>query len=829
MTESASAQGVAERLTQAQVEEQMYTGGVKRAEMSALRMEQAGKASDNPYAKEVYRDFVLPLAAQIMADQQSLGKAGRRQAHISLLADLDPEAVAFLAVRTTLNTCMAHGMGNDLCNVRGLGTFIGRSIYTELLLKDFDTANPELYYTLARDFQRRMSKSERHRLNAMRHEAKKAGIAVTEWPIGAREQVGTYLLGLLEAAGMVDILPARIINNRNVPQDVVLTAHLLQKLDKIKAYVALTSPVFGPCVEPPRDWTSGCDGGFHTNRMRRAAPLLVRGPASSRHLYREAHMPAVLTAVNALQRTAWRINSAVLDVVLALAETGGKSVDEVVTPDFGSRPVQPEWLTPESTEDTRTAHQQTEFLAWKLRLAEWYTQRKISGTRYNRFYAATRTAMTFRNEPELYFVYFSDTRGRLYPYTYGVSPQGSDMQKALLEFAEGKPLDTVEAVNWFLVHGANKYGFDKATLDDRRDWISERHELWMHVAADPINHREWCEADKPLQFLAWVFEYARLQQDGADFYSHLPISMDGSCNGLQNLSALLRDEVGGRATNLTANTEVADIYQIVADLTLARIEADRPESDEDQSRRLRWLNHGITRKVAKRTVMTTPYGVTKQSAQKYVVSDYLSQRTDTGFDRREWRGASRYLMQHLWPAIGDVVVKGRLIMDWLKKGSRKIAKDFAEDEEPVIWWVTPSGFPASQCYFEQEVHRIRTHLHGEEKIRIYTETDEPDVNNHTTGMAPNFVHSMDASHLHLTAGAAASAGITSLAMIHDDYGTHAADADALYRIIREQFVAMYSANDPLRALQAKYPQLGVPPERGTLDITEVLRSQFFFS
>jgi DNA-directed RNA polymerase len=40
---------------------------------------------------------------------------------------------------------------------------------------------------------------------------------------------------------------------------------------------------------------------------------------------------------------------------------------------------------------------------------------------------------------------------------------------------------------------------------------------------------------------------------------------------------------------------------------------------------------------------------------------------------------------------------------------------------------------------------------------------------------------------------------------------------------------MYESHDPLRALQAKYPVLGVPPERGTLDIREVLRSPFFFS
>lgn len=807
----------------------MYVGGMRRAETSTLRLEQAGRASDNPYAKEVYRDFVLPLAAIVAADLQ-VRRAGVRRAHLRLLDGLDPEAVAFLAVRTTLNTMMAQGVGYGICNVRSLSTSIGRSMYTELLLQDFDKLNPELYYTLARDFNRRMSKSERHRLNAMRHEAKKAGISVPDWPLGAREQVGMYLIGQLEGIGMLDVLPAQIENNKNVPSEVMLTASLLHKLDKIKAYVALTSPMYGPCVEPPADWTSSTEGGFHTQRMRRAAPLMVRGPVSSRHLYREAAMPTVRSAINALQRTAWRINATILDTVLALAESNSRCIPEIVTPDYGPKPPAPEWLTADSTADSRTAAQQQQFLAWKLRVAEWYTQRKIGSSRYNRFYAATRTATTFRDAPRLHFVYFADTRGRLYPYTYGVSPQGSDMQKAMLEFAEGKPLSTPEARRWFLIHGANKFGFDKADLFARALWAQERHELWMHIASDPVNHQDWCTADKPLQFLAWVLEYARWVDEGDAFLSHLPISMDGSCNGLQNLSAMLRDEVGGAATNLTPAAKMADIYQIVADLTLQRIQDHVPENPEDESRRARWLAHGISRKVVKRTVMTTPYGVTRQSAQKYVVSDYLSQRTDTGFDRKEWRGAAAYLMQHLWPAIGDVVVKGRLIMDWLKKGSRKISASFPAGEEPVIWWVTPSGFPASQCYFEQEVHRINTRLHGEERIRLYTETDAPDVNHHSTGMAPNFVHSLDASHLHLTAAAAATSGIGSLAMIHDDYGTHAADASQLFHLIREQFVAMYEGHDPLRAFQAKYPMVGQPPPpRGELDIRGVLQSTFFFS
>jgi DNA-directed RNA polymerase len=40
-----------------------------------------------------------------------------------------------------------------------------------------------------------------------------------------------------------------------------------------------------------------------------------------------------------------------------------------------------------------------------------------------------------------------------------------------------------------------------------------------------------------------------------EFVSHLPVAFDGSCNGLQNYSMMLRDEVGGAATNLVPSRE----------------------------------------------------------------------------------------------------------------------------------------------------------------------------------------------------------------------------------------------------------------------------------
>lgn len=219
------------------------------------------------------------------------------------------------------------------------------------------------------------------------------------------------------------------------------------------------------------------------------------------------------------------------------------------------------------------------------------------------------------------------------------------------------------------------------------------------------------------------------------------------------------------------------------------------------------------------------------SATEYIVTDYLNDpavQHPFGDTPKGKNQAARVLMKAMWPAIGDVVVKGREAMDWLKKGARAIIKGMGENVEPVIRWDTPSGFPAAQAYFEAKVHRIDTRLHGTVRIRVLSETDDADPVKHASGLAPNFVHSMDAAHLHLTTAAAAEHGL-SLAMIHDDYGTHAADAQKLYSIIRRQFVHMYAEHDPVKDLRERYPVLPEPPSRGGLDIHEVLKSDYFFS
>lgn len=809
-------------LSQVEVEQVMYDGGVKRATRMMDNAEQSGRAADAPYAKEIVDTYVQPLASIIAGDIQAKG-AGRRQAHVVLLEGQNPEVVAALAVRVAINTIMQDPESSH----RKVAYSIGKAVHSELVLDAIAELMPELYYTLTRDFSRRLSKDERHRVTVFKMQAQKAGIPVPFWDVGSRDQVGMYLMGLLEDAGMLEIDPVVYSKGKQAPQTCRLALELCQRIEKVKSYLAITSPVYGPCVEPPLDWVTPDQGGFHTPELRRTHPCVVRHRLARNPLFTQAHMPTVLKAVNALQRTAWAVNTRILDTVVKLAET--TTTTEIVSLRDIPQPDKPEWLATADEDKTKWSEEmQAEFKQWKYKMNTWHTARKIAGIKYGRFYNVTRAAEMFTNYDRIYFVYFADSRGRLYPMTYGLNPQGSDIQKAMLQFADGLPLNTEAARKWFCIQGANKWGYDKATLQQRADWFRDKVDLIMSFADNPLDNRGWLDADSPLQFLAWCFEFAAYMRNPNTFVSRQPISMDGSCNGLQNLSALFRDEVGGQATNLTNNAVMEDIYRKVAEAATVRMSAAPYADQELEALRLKWLDHGISRSVVKRSVMTTPYGVTRRSAQDYVISDYLKEGKAPCFPKEQYMKAAKVLMDHAWPAIGDVVVKGIQAMDWLRKSARSIMRRI-DGDNPIITWVSPSGFPAVQSYYEIEVHRINSRLHGPVKLRVLTETDTPDESKHVTGFAPNFVHSLDAAHLHITAAAAADRGISSLAMIHDDYGTHAYHAEELFHLIRECFVTMYETCDPVADLRSKYPFLDEPPSRGTLDIRTVRESDYFFS
>ncbi|KAH9299048.1 hypothetical protein KI387_017906, partial [Taxus chinensis] len=65
------------------------------------------------------------------------------------------------------------------------------------------------------------------------------------------------------------------------------------------------------------------------------------------------------------------------------------------------------------------------------------------------------------------------------------------------------------------------------------------------------------------------------------------------------------------------------------------------------------------------------------------------------------------------------------------------------------------------------------------------------INRQKSAFPPNFVHSLDGSHMMMTAIACNAAGLT-FAGVQDSYWTHACDVDKMNQILRENFVELYS-------------------------------------
>ena len=804
--------------TQEQLEISMAETGYASEMENISKAEEHGDASRNPYAATLYRNFVQPLAALVQRAQNTKGPAANA-AHVALLRPLDPWGVAFITVRTAINNIMS-GDKNKTATVRGLMSAIGKAVHAEMYLTQFAALSPELFFIISEDLARRKAKNIEHKLATFKLQAKSMGQEYIEWGIGARDQVGAWLLQQLKDIGFAVADEPKPGPGKRPALNVYLSSEVQNVVDSITENVALLRPFYAPCVEPPKRWLAWSEGGWHTKALRRVLPHPVKARAAIRGALAKHRMPKVLECLNVLQEVPWKINQPVLDAVLEVSRT--RNVGEIVLRPPESKPTVPEWLNTIG-DGERTPQQEQEFADWKAAMTDWYTLDKLQRAAKARLAVTLRTAKQYREYPEFFFVHFCDSRGRVYPMSQGLSPQGSDLQKGIIHFAKAKRVHKgTEAERWLTIQGANKFGFDKARLDDRAAWHLDKADLICRMADDPVQYQEWLDCDNPVQFLAWCMEYRDLQRDGY-VDSRLPVSLDGSCSGLQHFSAMLRDEVGGRATNLLPSLDMQDIYGAVAKAATVRMEA---AEDDPEGMRAVWLKHGITRAVTKRAVMTTPYGVTVRSATKYVIEDYL--RSNNIVSPKDYYKAAAYLMKFVWPAIGDIVVKGRQAMTWLEKAAKSII-DRSSDTEGAITWVTPSGFLASQAYYDVEEQTVNTKLYGHARILVLSEADAASKSRHASGMAPNFVHSMDASHLHLTTVAMAQLvpGV-SLAMIHDDFGTHAVDTPILYKALRHEFISMYEQHDPLRSLALQY-DLPDPPSKGKLDLSQVLHSEFVFS
>jgi DNA-directed RNA polymerase len=441
-------------------------------------------------------------------------------------------------------------------------------------------------------------------------------------------------------------------------------------------------------------------------------------------------------------------------------------------------------------------------------------------------------AKRFERYDKIWFPWNFDWRGRMYPIPPVLNPQSDDAGKALLRFAEPKKLGKAGPF-WLAIHGANKYGEDKVPFAERNIWTHLNTEKICDSAKNPHEYTWWTEADDPWQFLAFCFEWNDMMNmpNIQEFGSRLPVSMDGTCNGLQNLSAMLRDAKGGTAVNLLPSSTPNDIYGEVAAVVQENLKHDVDKHEDPETREIAriWLSL-VDRKWCKRNTMTVPYGVTDRGMVEQIVDDIKSYDPfPRGITKDNMYRAAIYLAQLNRKAIDTVIVAAKEVMTWLQDCSEILA----EADRGIVWY-TPLDFPCVQEYNKHETKRIKT-FWGGIRLRLnmnhYLDTIDP--KKQRLGVSPNFVHSFDATHLMMTVNRCVEAGIDAFSMIHDGYGVHATDVPVMRKILREAFVGLYSEDVLLDFKGQLESQSGLEmpplPEYGDLDVRNVNNSEYFFA
>lgn len=585
----------------------------------------------------------------------------------------------------------------------------------------------------------------------------------------------------------------------------VLTDQVQSLLGEAQVLRSGMRPRFAPMVVPPLPWSRDGEKLVEGGHYRLRTPFVVRTSKSLRDRLKTAPIQQVFDAVNALSETQWQIDPFIKDVISSVLDQGGGVAG---IPKAEPLPLPPK---PDGVDDLND---------WRREAAQVFQANRKAFSSRNDLMLALNLADHLADSPVIWFPHQLDFRSRAYPVPLHLNHVGEDPRRAMLRFAKGVPPNE----RALMVHAANCWGkgVDKAPFDDRVRWVRDNLRDLDAFQSAPLVHDGWMDAEDPFQFLAAC--RALFDPKAA---AKLPVHSDGSNNGLQHYAAMGLDEVSGRAVNLVPGNEPSDVYMEVAEVARRRVMEHAATGDEvAQVILAKATTSSHWRKIVKQNVMTSVYGVTRIGAKEQIEPRLI----ELGVDRKMVARASAWLAGVTMASIGEKCRGAAEIMAWLKGSVRTI---ILKDRHRPIEWTTPLGFPVLQPYWNQRRMKVGTKVSPWMlTLDIPDEGDYQHLGRNVNGIAPNWVHSIDASHMMLTALRCKSDGID-FAAVHDSFWTHSGTAAHLNDALRDEFVKLHAAPH-LAGLKDRWERhydvrLADLPRLGNLDLGAVRRSQYFFA
>lgn len=636
------------------------------------------------------------------------------------------------------------------------------------------------------------------------------------WPNTIRAKIGSLLISLFLKVAKVPVHGVDPLTGKNVLGQVAAFYHtyqyqggnkvgLLRPHKSVARYLsgettaASVQPQHLPMLVEPLPWTSWNQGGYiytQSNIIRShdaAEQLAYIAEASNRK-----QLDALYEGLNVLGRTKWTINKDMFRIISRIWNEKKEFLD--IPPHVDPHPPLP-------TPPPRDADPQVR----RDYLRECRRLTLLNGALYSQrcdLNYKLDIARAFLGE-RFYMPHNIDFRGRAYPLSIHLNHLGNDVSRSLLIFWDGRKLGQ-NGLRWLKIHAANLYGLNKASFDDRVKFIDDSMDEVMKSAEHPLDGGDWWKkAEAPFQLLATCIELknALSHPNPEEFVSHLTVHQDGSCNGLQHYAALGGDVEGAREVNLARAERPQDVYSRVLEIVRKKVNEDVSAGDELAT----LVFPNLSRKVVKQTVMTHVYGVTFVGAREQIANRL--KEIDSIPAAKVFR-LSHYLASKVLEAVRELFESAHLIQKWLGDNATCITRAIdlncdamSKNKKPEfmssVIWTTPLGLPIVQPYRKEKRHQISTEL---QSVYITDPYAFQGVNSRKqrTAFPPNYIHSLDATHMLMSAVACSKRGIC-FAAVHDSYWTHAGSVEVLNEELRKCFVRLHS-EDLIAQLRTEFKE-----------------------
>ncbi|AGK86619.1 RNA polymerase [Synechococcus phage S-CBP4] len=768
---------------QVQLERDQIRQGLKRLRDNTDALQQKSYASASVYGIASI-DMLLPILVKRIEDSYlrlTKGQAGVKLKYVQqYIKDLEPLAAAAIALKITFDRVFSYKEGSN--QAQPVCDAIGSAIEDECQMRFYERSAPGLLDVLKKNYWHKASGTG-NKLTSIQSLMSRRDIKWSHWGREARVRIGVWMLDcIIDTSGWF----TREVRNegRNRISYIVPTPEFLRIKDKVMDDAELFAPLAWPMLIEPNNWTNDRAGGYLLNEVMRGHHMVRRG----NHGCIQGETP--IDFLNKIQKVAFTLNPFIVEVAEDLARLG-RPVGKFLPVVNHAEPPKPFDIA--ENEESRKQYKRA--------------MKQVKDLQYQESKKSCRTRMTmeavnrFKDVPKFFIPWSFDYRGRAYPIPAFLTPQDTDFGKSLLIFADGSYM-TPEAEDWLAFQVATTFGLDKAPMTERLEWARNNHELFTLIATDPVRNLPlWEGVEEPWQFLAAAEEYYHCVVAADRQFTRLMVATDATCSGLQILAGLARDKSTARLVNVLPGDKPQDAYKVVAEEAAPHC----PES----------IQPYMDRKTVKRVVMTVPYNAKPFSNRGYI-RDALAEK-GVEIDKDDLTKTVKAVRNAM-----DVVVPGPMaVMSWIEQevaNAIKAGKEFLE-------WVTPSGFVVHQKLNKKLLVKLQLQLLGRCEMSVAVDdSDEVDLNHHKNATAPNLIHSLDASLLHLSV----LRFNAPIALIHDSVLCRATDMSTLSSIVRETYMHLFAEHDYLRDFASHIGAETEPPIVGDLEPESVIESTYFF-